>query len=607
MSVAARLAVTFLTVFGAEQVLPAVAPGVSASAMPVDYTVFVPRAKDDPSRKDPTQVGDLVNEHFTVVDNPKTGSLLAFWTQETRESAPDMHVAFARSTDGGANWTKPCVLWGASTLKSNVPNAKWQIPMVSKSGRVYCFWNQNEKPGAGMGRGLMMGAKSDDDGATWSVPVRLEGPKGFWCVWQRPMRFAPGERFLTAISISDEKLTKTCFLRFENIDDDPDVKDVRFTILNRDKVLEGEEASIVKLPDGRLFAVMRSRLGHPLWTESRDGGETWSASKPVKDASGKTVAHPRAPCPMYDLGGDAAGSGDVFALFCDRVNPKASQWEGRGPLHFYRGAFDPQGEQPVRFTKGDVLLTRDGSSHYGNSCYSSFTRVGGQGVLWYPDEKFALYGARLPREEGAALFNGSDLSGWTGATHMYVADASEPGVLRCEQARIDEWKTCNLFTEREYGDFVLSFECNMAKGANNGVGIRMPEKIKGEPAWESFCEVQLIDDDSSPRLKPHQHTGSVYGVIPATPGADGRYAKPCGEWSRYEIRVVGTTIEVRIDGRLATKGDLAQWKGDGDTVDGKPHPGLHRTRGRIGFLGHYTDRPAKDMIVRWRNIRIKEL
>ena len=121
--------------------------------------------------------------------------------------------------------------------------------------------------------------------------------------------------------------------------------------------------------------------------------------------------------------------------------------------------------------------------------------------------------AAAPREEGAALFNGSDLSGWTGATHMYVADATEPGVLRCEQARIDEWKTCNLFTEREYGDFVLSFECNMAKGANNGVGIRMPAKIKGEPAWESFCEVQLIDDDSSPRLKPHQHTGSVYGVI----------------------------------------------------------------------------------------------
>lgn len=210
-------------------------------------------------------------------------------------------------------------------------------------------------------------------------------------------------------------------------------------------------------------------------------------------------------------------------------------------------------------------------------------------------------------DEGVSLFNGRDLAGWEGATHMYVIDPSEPGVLRCDQTKIDEWKTCNLWTTREYADYVLTFECSMAKGANNGVGIRMPETLKGEPATDAFCEVQLIDDDSSKKMKPHQHTGSVYGILPAKAGPDGRYAKPCGEWSKYEIRVVGPEIRVTIDGRVVAEGDLSKLRGDGDTPDGWAHPGLKRRTGRIAFLGHYTDGPTDGMIVRWRNIRILEL
>ena len=45
---------------------------------------------------------------------------------------------------------------------------------------------------------------------------------------------------------------------------------------------------------------------------------------------------------------------------------------------------------------------------------------------------------------------------------------------------------------------------------------------------------------------------------------------------------------------------MSKWKGDGDTPDGKKHPGLHTPKGRIGWLGHGSH-------VMWRNIRIKEL
>lgn len=211
------------------------------------------------------------------------------------------------------------------------------------------------------------------------------------------MRFASGNRYLTAVSICTESQTKTCFMRFDNIDADPAVPDVAISLfMDGDRTLEGEEACIVKLPDGRLFAVMRSRFGTPLWTQSRDGGETWSDSKVVVDVSGRPILHPRAPCPAYDLAGDAAASGRYMALFTDAFDPSVGQFEGRGPLFRYDGEFAPGDPQPVRWRKWALLLPRDASTHYGNSCYSSFTVTDGTGVLWYPDNKRRLYGVRIP-------------------------------------------------------------------------------------------------------------------------------------------------------------------------------------------------------------------
>ena len=64
--------------------------------------------------------------------------------------------------------------------------------------------------------------------------------------------------------------------------------------------------------------------------------------------------------------------------------------------------------------------------------------------------------------------------------------------------------------------------------------------------------------------------------------------------------MIGSEIEVYLNGILITKADVSKWKGDGDTPDGKKHPGLHAPKGRIGWLGHGHH-------VMWRNIRIKEL
>jgi hypothetical protein len=82
-------------------------------------------------------------------------------------------------------------------------------------------------------------------------------------------------------------------------------------------------------------------------------------------------------------------------------------------------------------------------------------------------------------------------------------------------------------------------------------------------------------------------------VIPAKRG----YLKKPGEWNEEEILAQGRHIKVTLNGSVILDGDLDSVK-DPEVL--KKHPGLARTSGHIGFLGHTS-------LVEFRNIRIKEL
>lgn len=187
-----------------------------------------------------------------------------------------------------------------------------------------------------------------------------------------------------------------------------------------------------------------------------------------------------------------------------------------------------------------------------------------------------------------ALFNGKDLSGWIGNKVDYKAnnqtiliDPSSGG-------------TGNLYTEKEYGNFSFRFEFQLTPGANNGIGIRAP--LEGDAAYVGM-EIQVLDNTSPiyANLQTYQYHGSVYGVIPAKR----EFLRPVGEWNEEEIRIEGSRIRVTLNGTVIVDGDILEASQNG-TIDHKEHPGLQRSKGHIGFLGHGSE-------VRFRNIRIKEL
>jgi hypothetical protein len=77
------------------------------------------------------------------------------------------------------------------------------------------------------------------------------------------------------------------------------------------------------------------------------------------------------------------------------------------------------------------------------------------------------------------------------------------------------------------------------------------------------------------------------------------YLKPVGEWNQQEVIAKGTKIKVILNGQVILDADIKDSIKNG-TADKQNHPGLSRTKGHIGFLGHGD-------VLRFRNIRVKKL
>ena len=198
------------------------------------------------------------------------------------------------------------------------------------------------------------------------------------------------------------------------------------------------------------------------------------------------------------------------------------------------------------------------------------------------------------------LFNGQDMSAWTGNVEAY-----QP-VNGAMYVTASYGSTGNLYTKKEYSDFVFRFEfCFDREGVNNGVGIRTP---MGVDAAYHGMEIQVLHHDAPiyAGLREYQVHGSVYGIIPAKRIKWG----PLGEWHTEEIRIKGDNIKVTVDGEVILEGNIRKaCQGhnvapDGGynkyTVDHLNHPGLFNKKGHIGFLGHGQG-------IKYRHVRVKEL
>lgn len=211
-----------------------------------------------------------------------------------------------------------------------------------------------------------------------------------------------------------------------------------------------------------------------------------------------------------------------------------------------------------------------------------------------PDPNRVEGKATLERLEGAAkwtkLFNGKDLKGWHGDTEGYIA---KDGALVCQAG------AKNLYTDKEYSDFVFKFQFKLTESGNNGLGIRVP---KGGHASGDGMELQILDhrgtkynakSEDGKRtmtwLKPWQVHGSIYSIYPAKTG----YLKPLDQWNEQVVICIEDHIKIVLNGAVI----LDAYLDDITPVDGKDHPGMRRKSGHIVFAGHSDHIEFKDISV----------
>ena len=197
------------------------------------------------------------------------------------------------------------------------------------------------------------------------------------------------------------------------------------------------------------------------------------------------------------------------------------------------------------------------------------------------------------------LFNGKDLAGWHGYNPHSVAkltgEKKDAMLAKMREEFPQHWSVKDgeilnpgtgayASTDKDYGDFELLLEYNMAPKGDSGVYLR------GVP------QVQIWDptDEKSFKHGCQLGSGALWNNSPGKPGKDPLILadKPAGEWNTLRVVMTGARVSVWLNGK--------------QTVD---HASLENYYDRKAAI------PAKGPIclqthgapIRWRNIAIREI
>ena len=198
-----------------------------------------------------------------------------------------------------------------------------------------------------------------------------------------------------------------------------------------------------------------------------------------------------------------------------------------------------------------------------------------------------------------SLFNGKDLAGWHGYNPHSVAKLTgEKKDAMLKKMRDDfaqHWsvKDGEIYnpgtgpyatTDKEYGDFELTLEYNMAPKGDSGVYLR------GAP------QVQIWDPTDE---KAHKHgaqlgSGALWNNSPGKPGKDPLVLadKPAGEWNTLRVVMVGARVSVWLNGK--------------QTVDHATMENYYDRKAALAAKGPICLQ-THGAPIRWRNVAIREI
>lgn len=108
----------------------------------------------------------------------------------------------------------------------------------------------------------------------------------------------------------------------------------------------------------------------------------------------------------------------------------------------------------------------------------------------------------------------------------------------------------DIVTVKKYGDFELSLDFKITKGANSGIKYYVAEGLNNGTGSAIGLEYQILDDANHPDAKlgtgNNRTMGSLYDLIPALPD---KVVNPVGEWNNARILAKNNHIEHWLNGK----------------------------------------------------------
>ena len=209
------------------------------------------------------------------------------------------------------------------------------------------------------------------------------------------------------------------------------------------------------------------------------------------------------------------------------------------------------------------------------------------------------------RADDAATKGHPDSSQWENLFSKDLSDAVFPkGVWYFEGDVLTATEDQNIWTKKEYENFVLDLEFKNADGTNSGVFVYGSDLKNWIP---NSVEIQIADDFSPKWAKCPKswQCAAIFGRLAPTKSL----VKKPGQWNRMTITSRGPHITVVLNGQQVTQIDMKQWTSAKKNPDGSAiPPWLNRpmaemaTRGHVGLQGKHGGAP-----IYFRNMKVQKL
>lgn len=205
-------------------------------------------------------------------------------------------------------------------------------------------------------------------------------------------------------------------------------------------------------------------------------------------------------------------------------------------------------------------------------------------------------------ENWESMFDGKSLIGW----HAFNKPGEiknwtiEGDALVCLGAAEGDTGG-DIVSDKEYGNFELSWDWKIDKGGNSGVMYHVVEDPKYKGPYETGPEYQMIDDIGFPgKLEEWQKTGADYAMNLTN---DKKKLNPVGEWNSSKIIYDNGHVQHWLNGEKVVEFEAGDEKWLKEKKEGKwkdyPDYGTAR-KGRIALQDHGNK-------AYFKNIQIREL